>query len=311
MQADDIRRVLIVGSGTMGLQIGLQGATHGYDVALYDANDDARAAAPRRLRHYGEAHIAAGLIDASDLDESLARISIHADPGSAAADVDLVSECLPEDARLKGSVLGQFNRLCPARAIFATNTSVLLPSWFAAATGRGDRFAALHFHNNVWLANVVEVMPHPKTSPETLEVLVGFARRIGQIPIQMRKESAGYVFNAMYTVINHTAISLVANGIASFEDVDRAWIGIFKMPIGPFGLLDSIGLDTVWQITDYGARKTGDFQVKKNAAFIKGFIDRGCLGEKSGEGFYRYPHPAYEEPGFVTGHAGGEHGAIQ
>jgi 3-hydroxybutyryl-CoA dehydrogenase len=301
MQDEDIRTVLVIGSGTMGLQIGLQAASHGYDVALYDASPDALAAAPQRLRSYGALQIADGVLDAGTLEESIARITLHADPAAAAADVDLVSECLPEDPALKGKVLGQFNRLCPPRAIFATNTSVLLPSWYAHATGREDRFAALHFHNNVWAANVVDVMPHAKTAPETIEVLVGFAQRIGQIPIQMRKESSGYVFNAMYTVINHTAITLVVNGVASFEDVDRSWIGIFKMPVGPFGLLDSVGLDTVWHITEYGAKKTGDFQVKKNAAFIKGFVDRGCLGVKTGEGFYRYPHPAYEDPTFVAG----------
>jgi 3-hydroxybutyryl-CoA dehydrogenase len=301
VNAEDVRRLVVIGTGTMGLQIGLQAATHGFDVALYDANSDALAAAPARLRAYGAAQIAYGVIDADVLDQSLARIALHSDPEAAAAEADVVSECVPEDPRLKGKVLAQFNRLCPARTIFATNTSVLVPSGFAHETGRPDRFAALHFHNNVWAANVVDVMPHAKTSAETMDVLVGFARRIGQIPIRLRKESPGYVFNAMYTVINHTAISLVANGVASHDDVDRSWIGIFKMPVGPFGMLDSVGLDTVWHITDYGARKTGDPQVKKNAAFIKAMVDRGLLGEKSGEGFYRYPHPAYAAPGFVAG----------
>jgi 3-hydroxybutyryl-CoA dehydrogenase len=305
MQVDDIRRVLVLGSGTMGLQIGLQAATHGYDVALFDSSADALTAAPQRLRAYGAAHIADGLIDARGLERALARVTLHAEPATAAADVDVVVECLPEDPQLKGKVLGQFNRLCPARAVFATNTSILLPSWYAAATGRPDRFAALHFHNNVWTANIADVMPHAKTAPETVDLLVAFARRIGQIPIRMHKESSGYVFNAMYTVINHTAIALVANGVASHEDVDRSWIGIFKMPVGPFGMLDGVGLDTVWHITDYGAKKTGDPQVKKNAAFIRGFVDRGCLGVKSGEGFYRYPNPAYEQPGFVAGDASG------
>jgi 3-hydroxybutyryl-CoA dehydrogenase len=305
MEVDDIRRVLVLGSGTMGLQIGLQAATHAYEVALFDASADALTAAPQRLRAYGDAHIADGLIDAPGLEAALARVTLHADPAAAAADVDVVVECLPEDPQLKGKVLGQFNRLCPARAVFATNTSILLPSWYAAATGRPDRFAALHFHNNVWSANIVDVMPHAKTAPETVEMLVAFARRIGQIPIRMHKESSGYVFNAMYTVINHTAIALVANGVASHEDVDRSWIGIFKMPVGPFGMLDGVGLDTVWHITEYGAKKTGDPQVKKNAAFIRGFVDRGCLGVKSGEGFYRYPNPAYEQPGFVAGDAAG------
>jgi 3-hydroxybutyryl-CoA dehydrogenase len=190
VQAEDIRKLLVIGSGTMGLQIGLQAATHGFDVALYDASADALGAAPQRLRSYGALQIADGVIEADALEQAIARITLHSDPATAAADVDIVSECLPEDPTLKGKVLGQFNRLCPPRAIFATNTSVLLPSWYAHASGRPDRLAALHFHNNVWAANVVDVMPHAQTAPETVVVLVGFARRIGQIPIQLRKESS-------------------------------------------------------------------------------------------------------------------------
>jgi 3-hydroxybutyryl-CoA dehydrogenase len=256
-------------------------------------------AAPGRLRGYGEAPVAAGLIDAGRLDRALASIECIADPVAAAAEVDLVSESVPEDPELKGRVLGQFNELCPQRTIFTTNSSTLLPSMFAAATGRPDRFAALHFHIPVWSSNVVDVMPHPGTSAETTELLLAFARRIGQIPIRVRKENFGYVFNALYTAINREALTLVTNGIASVEDVDRAWIGIMKMPIGPFGMLDGVGLDTVWHITDYWARQLGDPQIRANADFVRTYLDRGRLGVKSGAGFYDYPDPAYAAPGFL------------
>jgi 3-hydroxybutyryl-CoA dehydrogenase len=288
LRVTDIHRVLVIGSGTMGLQIGLQVATHDYDVVLYDADPAALDGATERLRGYGEAAMAAGSIDADALERALARIEFMSSPASAAADADIVSESVPEDPALKGRVLGQFNELCPERAIFTTNTSTLLPSMFAAATGRPDRFAALHFHTPVWLSNVVDVMPHPGTSAETTECLVAFAHRIGQIPIRMQRESHGYVFNA-----------LVANGIASVEDVDRAWMGIMKMPIGPFGMLDGVGLDTVWDITDYWARQTGDPQTTANAAFVRSYLDRGRLGVKSGRGFYDYPGPSYQAPGFL------------
>ena len=103
-------------------------------------------------------------------------------------------------------------------------------------------------------------MPLPGTARETTALLWAFARKIGQIPILVRKESPGYVFNAMYNSINREAITLAANGVASVEDVDRAWMGIFKMPIGPFGMLDGVGLDTVWHISDYwaGQRRRAD-----------------------------------------------------
>ena len=126
-----------------------------------------------------------------------------------------------------------------------------------------------------------------------------FARRIGQIPIRLRKENFGYVFNALYTAINRAALTLVTNGVASVQDVDRAWIGIMKMPIGPFGMLDGVGLDTVWHITDYWARQLGDPQIRANADFVRTYLDRGRLGVKSGAGFYDYPDPAYAAPGFL------------
>jgi 3-hydroxybutyryl-CoA dehydrogenase len=299
MRAEDIRRVLVIGSGTMGLQIGLQAAIHGCSVVLHDTEPAALDAAHQRLRGYGEAPVAAGLIDAGQLERALANIECTADPAAAAAEVDLVSECVPEDPVLKGRILGQFNELCPQQAVFTTNTSTLLPSMFAAATGRPDRFAALHFHIPVWSSNVVDVMPHAGTSAETTELLLAFARRIGQIPIALRKESFGYVFNALYTAMNREALTLVANGVASVEDVDRAWMGIMKMPIGPFGMLDGVGLDTVWHITDYWARQLGDPQISANAEFVRTYLDRGRLGLKSGSGFYQYPHPAYEAPEFL------------
>jgi 3-hydroxybutyryl-CoA dehydrogenase len=298
MNIDDVRRVLIIGSGTMGLQIGLQCATHGYQVVLYDIEPAALEKGLQRIRAYADEQLSAGVIDADGRQRALANITSTTDPAVAARDADLVSESVPEDPALKGRVLAQFHALCPSRTIFTTNTSTLVPSMFAAATGRPDRFAALHFHAPVWRSNVADVMPHAGTSPETTELLLAFARRIGQVPIHVRKESSGYVFNAMYNAINREAITLAANGVASVEDVDRAWMGIMKMPMGPFGMLDGVGLDTVLHITDYWAGRTGDAQLRANAGFLKTYVDRGRLGIKSGEGFYRYPDPAYSRPGF-------------
>jgi 3-hydroxybutyryl-CoA dehydrogenase len=301
MRIEDVHRVLVIGSGTMGLQIGLQAATHGCDVVVYETDASAREAAPGRLRGYGEEQLAARVIDAGELQRSLGRVRVTGDPATAGADADLLIECVPEDPELKGRVLGQFNALCPPQAVFVTNTSTLLPSMFAEATGRPDRFAALHFHIPVWSATVADVMPHPGTSEETTELLVDFARRLGQIPIRMHRESIGYVFNAVYTAMNRAAITLVANDVASVEDVDRAWMVIMKMPIGPFGMLDDVGIDTAWHITDYWAEVTGDAQLRANAALLRSYVDRGCAGVKSGEGFYRYPDPAYAGPSFVKG----------
>ncbi|MDO9109839.1 MAG: 3-hydroxyacyl-CoA dehydrogenase NAD-binding domain-containing protein, partial [Desulfatirhabdiaceae bacterium] len=217
-----------------------------------------------------------------------------------AKDVDFVSESVPEDPGLKARVFSQFNQLCPAHAIFTTNTSTLIPSMFAEATGRPDRFAAFHFHD-IRVTNIVDIMPHSGTSAKTLALIQSFAARIGQVAILLNKENFGYVFNAMLTEVFKAAQTLAAGGVAEVEDIDRTWMGIMHTPVGPFGMMDSIGLDTVWKVTDYWARKLKDPQTLANAAFMKGYVDAGRLGTKCGQGFYRYPGPAYASPQFLTG----------
>ncbi|CAL8968832.1 3-hydroxybutyryl-CoA dehydrogenase [Propionicimonas sp. T2.31MG-18] len=288
MDADDIRTVLVVGAGTMGQQIALQCAAHGFAVTLLDTERAALDRARARLDALA-GHVASDPAFAhTDVVADVARISATTDPAEAAHEADLVSESVPEDPALKGRVFAELDRLCPARTIFATNTSSLVPSLFADATGRPDRLAALHFHQPVWSATIVDVMPHPGTSPETVETLVGFAGRIGQVPIRLLRESPGYVFNAMYNALNREAITLAANGVATVEDIDRAWTTVTKMPNGPFGMLDHVGIDTAWHITDYWARTLGDPQLTRNAAFLKGYLDQGRAGVKSGRGFYDY-----------------------
>jgi 3-hydroxybutyryl-CoA dehydrogenase len=220
----------------------------------------------------------------------------------AAADADLISESVLEDPKLKGRVLAEFDALCPPRTIFATNTSTLLPSQFAKATGRPDRVIALHFHLPVWVNNLADVMAHKGTAPEVTELVREFARRIGQVPIVLRREHNGYVFNAMYTALNREAITMAEQDVASIEDIDRAWMHVTKSPYGPFGALDAVGLDTAWKISDYWARQLSlDRQLRRNANFLKGYVERGELGVKSGKGFYSYPDPAFARPGFAEG----------
>lgn len=301
---ENIQRVLIVGAGTMGLQIGFQCAAHGCDVVVHDASPEALSKAPERVKAYANEIEAAGAWDPARLSGGLQRMAFVADLTEAASDVDLVSESVPEDPKLKGEVFARLNKLCPARTIFATNTSTLVPSQFARATGRPSQLLAFHFHTPVWASNVVDVMGHAGTSPEVVETMRAFAERIGQIPIVLAKESGGYVFNAMLSALNREALTLAANGVATPEDVDRAWMGVMKTGIGPFGIMDLVGLDTVYTITDYWARHLMvDRQLHKNAAFLKPFIEQGRLGRKSGRGIYEYPGPAFEQKGFTIGHS--------
>ncbi len=300
MKADDIRRILVLGGGTMGQQIAFYFAVHGCDIAVYDIDEGILEKCLAGIRKMAGGLVKLQLLAQEAADAALGRILTTASAEEAAADADLVSESVPEDPELKGRVFSRFHELCPPRTIFTTNTSTLLPSMFAQSTGRPERFLAFHFHDlrtNV----VVDIMPHSGTDPAVVQTVQDFAKRMGLIAIRMNRESSGYVFNAMLGALMLSAQALVANGVASVEDVDRSWMGVTHMPMGPFGIMDSVGLDTVWKITDYWARKTKDPQQRKNADFLKGMVDRGHLGRKSGRGFYEYPGPRYRKPGFVSG----------
>jgi 3-hydroxybutyryl-CoA dehydrogenase len=300
--AERIDRVAIVGAGTMGQQIAFQCAGHGVSVVLYDISAAALEDARARVGQYADGLVAEGVIAEHVRDGALARIAMTADASLAAADADLLCEAVPEDPGLKGRVLGEFDALCPPRTIFATNTSTLLPSQFAQATGRPDRLIALHFHIPVWVTNLADVMPHEGTRPEVVSRMVRFAGEIGQVPIELRREHSGYVFNAMFTAVNREAITMAEQGVASIEDIDRSWMHVTKWPHGPFGGLDAIGIDVAWQITDYWAREIpSDGQLRRNATYLKCYVDRGELGVKSGKGFYSYPDPVFMRPGFIEG----------
>jgi 3-hydroxybutyryl-CoA dehydrogenase len=305
MKIEDLRRVLVVGAGTMGQQIALQCAMHDYEVIVYDVSPEALVTASASTKTYAAQLVGQGRLTSGDLEATLGRISFTADPGEGAR-ADLLSESIPEDPDLKARVFAQFNAICPPHTIFTTDTSTLLPSMYAEATGRPAQFAAFHFYQHVWDSNLVDIMPHPGTSTETIQLLYAFAKRIGQVPLVFKKEHPEYVVNAILGAMNNTAFNLVfREGVASPEDVDRAVMIVLKMPSGPFGSLDLVGLDTVWQITQTKAKLSGSPEIQASADQLKReYIDKGWLGVKSGRGFYTYPDPAYARPGFLTGEGG-------
>ncbi|TAL31133.1 MAG: 3-hydroxyacyl-CoA dehydrogenase [Spirochaetes bacterium] len=300
MKIEDVKKVLIIGAGTMGQQISVPCALGGYEVVIYDIKEEMLQTARRRIQNIFKGSVDWKKITQAESDAAFARISYTTDATHAAANADLVSESVPEDPALKGKVFAQFNALCPERTVFTTNTSTLLPSYIAAQTGRPERFLAYHFHDTR-MTNVVDIMPHPGTSPETIELVKAFAERTGQLPIMLTKENHGYVFNAMLSALFFSAQSLAANEVASVEDIDRAWMGVTHMMIGPFGIMDSVGLDTVWHITNFWAQKNKDPQALRNADLVKKYVDQGRLGQKRKQGFYEYPNPAFSRPGFLKG----------
>jgi len=300
MQASDIKKVLIIGSGTMGRHIGLQNALFGCDVVLYDLDEEVLKTA---VNHIGK--IAAGLVKGGYITEEMAaaaksRISATTSMEEAARGVDLVSESVPENIELKKKVWGEFSRYLSKDAILTTNTSTLVPSLFAEASGNPARFLAWHFAIPVFIANIVDVMPHPGTDPAVTEIMMEHSRRIGQIPILINKEWPKYVYNEMFTALLSAAQRLAVNNVASIEDIDRAWMVIMDMPRGPFGIMDNVGLDTNLNVIKEAVAADPNFPYGKEIiAMLQAKVDAGHLGRKSGQGFYTYPNPAYEQPGFV------------
>jgi 3-hydroxybutyryl-CoA dehydrogenase len=296
------RRVLVVGAGTMGQQIALQCAMHGCHVKLYDIAAHMLGVATDRVKQYTVELITKGQLTQEEANGLLTRIRTTDNPREAGADVDLLSESVPEDRKIKARVFAQYNQLCPSYTIFTTNTSTFIPSQIAKATGRPTQFAAFHFHLPVWDANIVDIMPHPGTSQETTRWLHDFARSIGQIPILIRKENHAYIFNCTLHGMLRPALVLAANGVASVGDIDRAWMGVTKMPIGPFGLLDLIGIDLVYHIVRRQVKWIFFMpQARRLMSFLQRYVNQGHLGIKSGKGFYTYPNPAFRQSGFIEG----------
>ena len=291
----DIRKVLILGSGTMGLRIGLQSALSGFDTVIYDIHESSFVSAKKIQRSILKQLIEKQSITDKEAELALGRIIFTTDTKSAANNVDFVSESVWEELSVKKEVWSTFADLCPPHAVFTTNTSYLLPSQFASDTKRSERFCAFHFHD-VFQANVVDVMPHAGTEEWVVDLLMEMGKRLKQTPVFVKKESPGYIFNAMLVALIGAAGALVTYDISSIEDVDRSWIGNFKMTVGPFGILDAIGLDTAWHVTN----SLGDPKSKKFASLLKTYIDEGKLGQKTGQGFYTYPNPAFMKPGFVN-----------
>ncbi|MDN4056526.1 3-hydroxyacyl-CoA dehydrogenase [Massilia sp. YIM B02763] len=280
-----ISKVTVLGTGVLGAQIAFQAAYSGFDVSAYDIGEAALEQA--RQRFAGLAATYAKDVpgaDSAKTDAALARIVTFTDLGAAVAEADLVIEAIPEVLELKRQTYQKLATLAPARTIFATNSSTLLPSEIKDSTGRPDRFLALHFANQIWKFNTAEVMGTADTDPAVFDAVVAFAAAIGMVPIPVRKEKAGYVLNSLLVPLLNAAAELAAGGYADPHDVDKVWRIATGAPLGPFQIYDVIGLTTPYNILSHG-----DEHTRQLAAWLKeNYIDKGKLGIASGEGFYSY-----------------------
>ncbi|MGW4631159.1 3-hydroxyacyl-CoA dehydrogenase [Nocardia sp. NPDC004415] len=281
----EFRKVTVLGTGVLGSQIAYQTAFHGFDVTAYDIDDAAVTAARKRFDVLASTYQQE--VPGADADKTTATaqgITLTTDLAAAAA-ADLIIEAVPEVLSIKRDLYTRLGELAPERTVFATNSSTLLPSDMVGYTGRPDRFLALHFANRVWKFNTAEVMGTEQTDPEVFDSVVAFAEQIGMVPIELHKEKAGYVLNSLLVPFLNSGIALAAGGYAEPEAVDKTWRIATGAPMGPFQILDIVGLTTPYNILN----DSGNEQTQQLADWLKqNYIDKGKLGIASGEGFYRY-----------------------
>jgi 3-hydroxybutyryl-CoA dehydrogenase len=282
-----IKTLTVLGTGVLGSQIAYQAAFHGFAVTAYDVDGDAlekaRARFARLVGIYRAANV--GGAGESKAEAALENLRLTANLGDAVADADLVIEAVPELLEVKRDVYRTLADLAPAKTIFATNSSTLLPSDLKDSTGRPDRFLAIHYANNIWAQNIAEVMGTAETDPAVFDAVVDFARNSGLEPIEIRKEKAGYVLNSLLVPLLNAAAGLLLQGVASPETIDKTWRIATGAPSGPFQIYDVVGLGTAYNI----AASSPDPGSQAFARYLKAnYIDHGKLGVETGEGFYTY-----------------------
>ena len=300
MKIEKVRRILVVGAGTMGHQIALQCATHGYMVHLVDVSKEALARAQEKIRAVLEGRTSRGEITSNSMQESLSRISYTTDLEKAAAEADFVIEAVLESVKVKRQVFSQLDRVCPPHTILATNSSSIKCSALADATKRPEKMLNTHFLNPVWVRPVVEVMGSIKTSKETIQTTVQLGKGIGLTPVTVNGEVTGYIFNRLWRAIKKASLYIVDKGYASFEDVDRAFMIGMPTQDGPFMLMDMVGLDVILAIEEQWYKESGDESDRPPKVLVEK-VKKGELGVKAGKGFYQYPNPSFKKPGWLKG----------
>lgn len=282
-----LNNVTVLGTGVLGAQIAFQAAYAGFTLVAYDINDEALDTAKSRFKGLVKTY-EEQVPGASDgkAAEAFDRISYSSSLSESVQDADLVIEAVPEKLELKRSIFAEIGAAAPAKTIFATNTSTLLPSDIKDSSGRPDRFLALHFANRLWLNKTAEVMGTADTDPEVYKTVAKYASDMGMVPIEIKKEKAGYLLNSLLVPFLSAASALLVDEIADPEMVDKAWKVSTGAPLGPFQIIDLVGLNTVYNIVSTNPDPT---QQKWAKMLKEDYIDKGKLGQASGEGIYKYP----------------------
>lgn len=292
--------ITVAGGGVLGSQIAMQSAYHGYDVVLYDVTDEALSNAKEKIERLRAPYARDLQSTDEQFDEALRRLTYTSNLTEAVREADLVIEAIPEVMDIKIDFYQNLSKVAPEKTVFVTNTSTLLPSTFAAYTGRPEKFLALHFANEIWRNNTAEVMKHEGTAERYFDEVLAFARSIGMVALPLHKEQPGYILNSLLVPLLDAAEMLYVNEVADPYTIDKTWMIATGAPLGPFAILDVVGLQTAYNIVQMKAAQTKRDDYIRLAKLLKEqYIDKGKLGRAIGEGFYKYPNPAFLEEDFL------------
>ena len=310
----DIKNVVVAGGGVLGSQIAFQSAYKGFNVKVWLRSEGSIERAKPKFERWKNVYLqtleamktnpaayARGLADSPELsDEQIEALKAQVEKAAesivlttsydeAFGDADLAIEAIAEEPKQKIELYTEMQKHLPERTIVCTNSSTMLPSQFAEYTGRPAKYLALHFANEIWKNNTAEVMGHPGTDPAAYEQVAEFAGKIGMIPLRLKKEQPGYILNSMLVPFLTAAESLLANGVADPETIDKTWMLATGAPVGPFRILDIVGLVTAHNIVVMNPQASDpETTPGKIAATLKKYIDEGKTGVNAGEGFYKY-----------------------
>jgi len=281
----EIKKVGVIGGGLMGSGIAQVSAAAGFPTAVREVSDDLCAKSRQSIEKTLAKGIERGKVTPADRDATLKRLRFVTRLEEL-ADSDLFIEAVVEDLDVKNSLWSQLDRIARPDAIFASNTSSLTIIAMAAASGRPDRMLGLHFFNPVPLMKLVEVVRTVTTSEETEQRAMAFVRALGKEPIRA-KDSSGFVVNLLLIPYMLDAINAVEANVASVEDIDKGMQLGAGHPMGPFTLLDFVGLDTAYKISEIMFEEYRDRRYAP-PPLLKRMVLAGMLGKKSGKGFYDY-----------------------
>lgn len=280
------RTIGVIGAGTMGSGIAQLAAERGFQVFLFDVDQSQLDKAVKQIGSFLERHVQKGRMSEAEKEMALTRIQTTTDLGRF-QQADVIIEAVVEKMDVKKDVFARLDRIARPETIFATNTSSLSITELAEATQRQDRFAGMHFFNPAPVMKLVEVVRGLKTSDVTVEALMTLARELGKEPIEVKKDSPGFIVNRVMIPQFIEAIRLVEEGVATPEDVDKAVRLGLNYPMGPFELQDFAGVDIGLYVMDYFYQEFRDDRFAAPLS-LRRLVRAGRLGKKTGAGWYDY-----------------------